>query len=164
MISAATTYATTYEGAWGNRTAGGVTLYGGELEETKDTIEAAIRDVENRIARLSNLQENWDFAGAQPVEPHALSVAHSLIKAALSKHPTLPQPFIAPLSYGGVQLDWHRTDAAVEIEISPGGQLAVTFEWASQPEKDWDREFSLDKTYAFAAIRELLSTANVVRH
>ena len=39
--------------------------------------------------------------------------------------PGVPLPSITPLSYGGVQLEWHRKGWDLEIEIVGAGKIQV---------------------------------------
>ena len=53
--------------------------------------------------------------------------------------PKVPMPAIVPLSYGGIQIEWHRKGWDIEIEISAPNQMHIyQHEIASGDEEEFD--------------------------
>jgi hypothetical protein len=74
-----------------------------------------------RIAQLSQLEEDWDSYGARPMTPAAIAKAHELV----DKRPHLLQT-IYPIPDGGFMLVWSFFPSEVEVEITPDGKYAST--------------------------------------
>lgn len=60
---------------------------------------------EERFAELLALPAGWDSYGARKIDPLAIAAARRLLDA-LPKY--IPEPAIAPMSNGGVELEWTR--------------------------------------------------------
>ena len=76
-----------------------------------------------RVAELEHLQADWDSYGGAPPTHDALEAARDLISKVAQQLPGAEPgeivPFaIAPISGGGVQLEWRRGEDAIEVEIS----------------------------------------------
>ena len=69
-----------------------------------------------RLDYLKGLPVGWDGHGGLPVTRPAAGFALAVMSAILRPGRT-PLPSIMPLSYGGVQLEWHRKAWDIEIEI-----------------------------------------------
>jgi len=87
-------------------------------------------DLQARLDHLEGLERNWDSYDAEPISPKAISLAKTVVCrsiAALERHGAKNvYPFaIAPVSDGGVQLEWRGPAGFVEIEISPSGSLTA---------------------------------------
>lgn len=87
-------------------------------------------DLQARFDHLGGLERNWDSYEAEPISPKAISLAKTVVCrsiAALERHGAKNvYPFaIAPLSDGGVQVEWRGTAGFVEIEIGPSGALSA---------------------------------------
>ncbi len=87
-------------------------------------------DLQARLDHLGGLTRNWDSYDAAPISPKAISLTRTVLCrsiAALERHGAQNiYPFaIAPLSDGGVQVEWRGTAGFVEIEIGPSGALSA---------------------------------------
>ena len=76
----------------------------------------------DKLAQLSELPENWDGYGSPCVQPAVKETAVDLIH--LLHKIGMPVPHFAPVSGGGIQLEWHKTDRELELEILPDGDVA----------------------------------------
>lgn len=81
-----------------------------------------------RLTELSQLEANWDSYGAEPLSSNAVARADELLQSL--KEPLadllgeLLRPYaLAPLANGGVQLEWRGSGGALEVEVSPEGDL-----------------------------------------
>jgi len=84
------------------------------------------RDLLVRISDLGSLEEGWDSYGARPVDPQCAVAAVDFLLTMLDA--TTPTPSIVPTKRGGIQLEWHRAGADLEIEIESPARLHVFFE------------------------------------
>ena len=93
--------------------------------------EAVLPDeLASRLDHLGKLERNWDSYGAEPVSPKAISVAKRVlcrsIAALQQRGAKNVHPFaIAPVSDGGVQIEWRGPAGSVEVEIGPSGTLTA---------------------------------------
>jgi hypothetical protein len=73
------------------------------------------------IARLAQLEDNWDGYGSPPLLPVAIARAIHVLK--ISDKETPPVPHIGPVTGGGIQIEWSTTARDLELEILPEGSL-----------------------------------------
>ncbi|MFO7907047.1 MAG: hypothetical protein ACQESR_19155 [Planctomycetota bacterium] len=78
------------------------------------------------ISELGELPSGWDSYGAQPIDPQCALAAADFVLEFLDDDS--PQPAIVPTTRGGIQLEWHRSGADLEIEIQSPTKLEVFFE------------------------------------
>ncbi len=79
-----------------------------------------------RTSAFGELDENWDAYGARPIAPYCALIAAELILNLLESDS--PQPAAVPTTRGGIQLEWHRVGANLELEVTSYGRLSVFFE------------------------------------
>lgn len=79
-----------------------------------------------RVSQLGDLEEGWDSYGARPVDPEAAAATVEFFFNFFGQ--ATPQPAIVPTSRGGIQLEWHRAGADLEVEIESPARLRVFFE------------------------------------
>lgn len=79
-----------------------------------------------KISELGDLETGWDSYGARPVDPECAAAAVDFLLDLLDS--STPQPSIVPTSRGGIQLEWHRLGADLEIEIESPARFHVFFE------------------------------------
>jgi hypothetical protein len=81
---------------------------------------------EQRLRHLSQLPEGWDSYGGRPVSPEVIEEAKSVLLEAIAPGGLgLPAPFIAPISNGGIGLEW-KLESGKEfvLEIPPEGHMS----------------------------------------
>ncbi|MGH9837473.1 MAG: hypothetical protein ACREEM_01670 [Blastocatellia bacterium] len=102
----------------------------------------------DKLKELFELPDNWDGYGSPAIQPAvketASDLANTLHKAGA------PLPHIAPVSGGGIQLEWHKKDRELELEILPDGDVAFLkvnesgeMQEATLPRTFYDRVFEL---------------------
>lgn len=69
--------------------------------------------ITDTLDRLAGLTQGWDGHQGHPPTEGALDAARQFLLNAA----------VVPLSDGGLQIEWHRGDLDIEVEISPGGNL-----------------------------------------
>jgi uncharacterized protein (DUF433 family) len=99
----------------------------GSLYETPSELVKRLGTALVRLDQLTELEENWDSYGAEPIASTAIITAHKLIAEAilhfLDKHGVRAIPYdIGTLPAGGVQVVWKGQHAELEVDISPEGR------------------------------------------
>jgi len=107
-------------------TGGEEMLFGAHILVFDEPIPQWSRDLLARISELGDLEENWDSYGAQPVDPRCAAATAEFVLDFLGGD--TPKPAIVPTTRGGIQLEWHRAGADLEIEIESPTRFHVFFE------------------------------------
>lgn len=82
---------------------------------SKPAEPAWIRSVAQRVRYLRGLRKGWDGHLSAPIQADILSFALSILDS--SMRPFTPAPFIAPVSGGGLQIEWHEGGVDIELYI-----------------------------------------------
>lgn len=77
----------------------------------------------SRLEDLAGLPANWDGYGSPPIAPTALDGAEHVLHIAAAKH--LPEPYLGPVTGGGVQIEWHVGNRRLEMETLPDGSVEL---------------------------------------
>lgn len=86
-----------------------------------------------RLETFETLRQDWDSYGAAPVSACALTTARVLL-GDLSLRPTAfggttIVPFsVNPVATGGINIEWRRADAALELWINADGGIEAVFD------------------------------------
>lgn len=112
--------------------------------------------VGERFAVLLELEPDWDGYGGRPIDFDLAVFAIGLLFRTLE--PDGPVPQVVPLSYGGLQLEWHQGGIDLEIEIIAPNQISVGFEDQIE-EREWEGELSTD----YSALMDLMAVLHA-RH
>lgn len=84
------------------------------------------RDAVEEALNLTRLPNNWDsYGGRSPSLRVAVATAELL---GLLAQEDIPRPQIVPTSDGGIQLEWHRQGADLEIVIVSAVRARVWFD------------------------------------
>jgi hypothetical protein len=76
-----------------------------------------------RLVELVSINHGWDGYAGRPVTIQAAQFAMAVLSEVM-RH-DVPLPSIVPLSYGGIQLEWHRKGWDLELEIESAGRLTA---------------------------------------
>ena len=85
------------------------------------------------LAEIAALEENWDGYGSPRVNPAALEMASRVLAEA--QQLSMPAPIIAPVSGGGINIEWSVSGRELEVEVLPGGQVEYLM---SEGDESWD--------------------------
>ncbi len=107
----------------------------------------------DRLVELLQLPSGWDGHQADRVSRTIVDYACNLIPRLVGSG--VPPPFIAPLAFGGLQIEWHRKGWDLEIEIHAPGKLYVYCREVATG-AEWERELTDDLT-------ELLPKLDLIR-
>jgi hypothetical protein len=81
-----------------------------------------LRRMIDEVDELANLPENWDGYGSPPIQSAVRRTAYKLVE--LLDNLGLPNPHFAPVSGGGLQLEWQKEKRELELEIFPNGKVS----------------------------------------
>ena len=73
------------------------------------------------VRRLGDMPDGWDAYGSPAITVRAI-IAMNYLLSVLSSQRVLA-PHIAPVSGGGLQLEWVYGNRSLELEIRPSGNL-----------------------------------------
>jgi hypothetical protein len=99
---------------------------------------AAYTALLKKINRFQLLKNDWDSYGSEPSSETAVAVASALVSeifvelAPRVSAQAVPF-FAAPLSGGGVQLEWGNGTARIEVEIGPDGKFGYLLSRGVEP-------------------------------
>jgi hypothetical protein len=119
-------------------------------QSAAERMEAALA----RIKDLSNLGSDWDSYGGVPLQRDAVLHAVRLI-AAILQNEKVPLPAIVPTSEGGLQLEWRRGRANLEMEVLPSQTVEVFFVMPSG--NTWEGELANNQWRLEAFLTQLLT-------
>ena len=84
-----------------------------------------LRSVSHQIRNLAKLKQGWDHHGGRPIGRDTLFFTWQFLNDTLESN--TPTPRIVPLSYGGVQVEWHEKGIDLEVEIEAPFRVHVWF-------------------------------------
>lgn len=100
------------------------------------------RGMLRKISELGELEEDWDSYGARPIDRRCAVTAAEIILNLMDSE--MPEPSIVATTGGGIQLEWHRAGADLEIEIQSPTKVEVFFE---DGRTDEEKELSLSVNF-----------------
>ena len=80
-----------------------------------------------RLSALQELGDNWNGYGEKPITDEAVRRAWEVLRDLAD---TVPKPLIAPLTNGGIGIEWDDNDPAVFVDVDSRG--AVSAAWIKQ--------------------------------
>jgi len=127
-------------------------------ELPQNSIPAQFNQAFQRIGRLIRFAENWDSYGAKSIDKECISrgvnILKELVKFKFNKNIKIPIPFVAPLSSGGIQIEWEEGEKYLEISINPDPLAVDYFATDKAKEGQLTLEGSLR---SMSALKELLT-------
>ncbi len=92
------------------------------------------------LVGIAALKENWDGYGSPRVNPTALEVARQLLSEA--QQYGLSSPHIAPVTGGGVNIEWVVDERELEVEVLPTGAVEYLM---SVGDDSWEGQLDLNR-------------------
>lgn len=133
-------------------------VYCGEAVPPKWTVKERFDQAFERVGKFAKLADNWDSYGAKSIDNDSISRGIIILKGLIELRELtgldIPAPFVAPLSAGGIQIEWEEGDRYLELSIVPGSTDVDYFAVDKAKEGQLSLEGSLRST---RALRELLS-------
>lgn len=99
-------------------------------------------EIAKNLLALTELKKGWNSYNANRIDFDNINTAYEFLKD-LYKPGLLP-PSIIPTHSGSIQLEWHTTDADLEIEIVDNFKFDVFFSSEKNPDDDWEDIVSYD--------------------
>lgn len=93
---------------------------------------AWFNQVVRRLAALLALAPNWNGYGERTIHPASAKRLVALLDVIAYSGDT---PAVVPLSDGSLQLEWHRGDLSLEVEVPPNGPAVGWLSGADQDEE-----------------------------
>ena len=94
-----------------------------EEEQQTYGIDEQYDQVFRTIGQLVTLPENWDSYGGKPIKEHCIRNAFEILQYILELRDNndieVPTPFVAPISSGGIQIEWEVGDRYLQIDLVP---------------------------------------------
>ncbi len=112
-----------------------------------------LRPTIDRMNRLIRLPEDWDRHDGQGVRHDTAFFAIQILLQTLDSE--APIPFISPLSYGGIQIEWHEKGIDLEIEVVAPNKVIVNFQDSRTGMSDEDVTLSSNFGYLEDVISQL---------
>jgi hypothetical protein len=110
-----------------------------------------------QLEAIRELPENWDSYGSVPPSSTSIWEARKLILDALKECDSLPY-FVAPLSGGGVQLEWRGIKRELEVEIGARGEFGyLVIEGKGTPNRRSKEEDNVSRTRILELVRSVNS-------
>ena len=77
-----------------------------------------------RVLALTSLPHDWDSYGSPPPSQVAIFASYGLLNSIpKTVFEDLPIPFVAPVSGGGIQLEWNVGARELELHVMPDGSI-----------------------------------------
>lgn len=86
------------------------------------------RHLNVRLGNLRALSDGWNGVGSLAPSSETISLAVNMVETALSQTRRPIAPFVVPLADGGLQFEWHRRSADLEIAFYGTGEVSALFE------------------------------------
>lgn len=88
------------------------------------TKEKQYDQIFKRVGQLTNLQKDWDSYDGNAISEDCIARAIDILKELVELRSrfsrSLPVPFVAPLSSGGIQIEWEEKERYLELSLMPG--------------------------------------------
>lgn len=110
-------------------------------------------DAQAKLREYQALPGNWDGHGGRSLKPDVAYFAMNLLAQTTTAH--TPAPHLVPLSYGGLQIEWHTKGIDLEIEVTALGQIYASCQDDRDARNNFADEFSSDLTIISKAIGAL---------
>lgn len=127
-----------------------------EAETARQTFANTMAD----LHRIAGLQADWDSYGSAPPTSVAVETARRLINTVYrdsllsARAPYLPFA-VAPLSGGGVQLEWRGETSTVEVEIGPQGAFGYLLIKGAEPSCVYEEEDGVPESRILELVRSV---------
>lgn len=134
----------------------GVSAYTWAIGRTIPPIAKTLNDLD----RIAELRTDWDSYGSAPPTSMAVEKARRLVITVYqdsllsARNPSLPFS-VAPLSGGGIQLEWRSETAAIEVEIGPEGAFGYLLIKGVEPSSVCEEEDGVSESRILELVRSV---------
>lgn len=112
------------------------------------------------LKRIAGLGVDWDSYGSAPPTNVAVEAARRLINTVYrdsllsARNPSLPFS-VAPLSGGGIQLEWRGETNSIEVEVGPEGAFGYLLIKGAEPSSVYEEEDSQSESRILELVRSV---------
>lgn len=106
--------------------------------------------VSARLAQLRGLKAGWDGYASPPIRGDIFAYAESILESIMLDR--TPAPSIMPVSGGGLQMEWHRQGASIELLLAGPLMAELFVEYV-----DGRPSVEVDLSSDFARVSEVLA-------
>lgn len=92
-----------------------------EITSTRQSDQPDLQSALQQLEAISTLRKDWDSYGSEPPTRDAIFAARNLIASAYRRFSSVPY-FVAPVSGGGVQIEWRGPHREIEVELQSDGK------------------------------------------
>lgn len=121
-------------------------------EINRDQAQHWHQDAHARLIHLMSLTKGWDGSDSPAVRPEIATFAWSALSSVMSSN--TPTPFIAPVSGGGLQLEWHAGGLDIELYIPQPSRAELYIEYQDGRERV-EQDLTSDFERLSAAVKEI---------
>ena len=114
----------------------------------------------NELQRIADLPADWDSYGSAPPTTVAVGTARRLINTVYrdsllsARNPSLPFS-VAPLSGGGIQLEWRGETNTIEVEVGPEGAFGYLLIKGAEPSSVYEEEDGVSESRILELVRSV---------
>lgn len=113
-------------------TGSSVTSFDAAFAIPDDSEHMTRAEVDERLRECAALPANWDKYPTVRITPEAISQARAAVDSLrVAAHPAVSEHLlpanIVPLRNGGMQLEWYKGNACLEVEITPDGGMSMLY-------------------------------------
>ena len=119
-----------------------------------------IRNTMNDLDRIAALPADWDSYGSAPPTMVAVGSARRLINTVFqdsllsARGPSFPFS-VAPLSGGGIQVEWRGESSTIEVEVGPEGAFGYLQIKGTEPSSVCEEEDGVSESRILELVRSV---------
>lgn len=112
------------------------------------------------LKRIARLGVDWDSYGSAPPTRVAVDAARGLVETVYqnslfsARIPSLPYS-LAPLSGGGIQLEWRGESNTIEVEVGPEGTFGYLLVKGTEPSFVYEEEDGVSESRILELVRSV---------
>jgi hypothetical protein len=114
-----------------------------------------------RLEKLKALEHDWDSYGGVPPTVAAISTADRLLQQVSERFEwtasmSIAPYAVAPVSGGGVQIEWRSLTTAIEVEIDSEGKLGYLLVQGSGEGRTYEEEENVSESRILQLVSKVL--------
>ena len=121
-------------------------------EIDREQVQHWHQDAHARLIHLMSLSKGWDGDESPAVRPEIATFAWSALSSVMSS--ATPMPFIAPVSGGGLQIEWHSGGLDIELYIPQPSRAELYIEYQDGRESV-EQDLTSDFERLCSAVQEI---------
>jgi len=119
-----------------------------------------LAEILEHLYEIERLRPNWDSYGSAAPTHVAVNAArdliHNVCSGSLGEERAVPYA-VAPLSGGGVQIEWRGDARAIEVEVRSEGALGYLLIRGREPSREFEEADHIPQSRVLELIRYVVS-------